>query len=145
VDDPHTRAAHAIGSLLLSHILADPARWPNFRLPTEVPKQDIERNAILYVYKHVAPGYTLAEDRALRELVGQFIRKQGGSVLRKKGLLELPSGLEFKLLTSEDRTNQPKRDAWVKARLEKAIASGLAKDTAGLKGHPKRFRITVAW
>jgi len=145
VDDPHTRAAHAIGSLLLSNILSDVTQWPSFRLPTEVPATDVERNAILYMYKHVDPGYTLAEDRALREFVGQYIRKQGGNVLRKKGQLDLPNGLQFKLLTSEDRVNQPPRDAWVKAQLEKAIASGQIKKTEGTKGHPRPFRINVAW
>ena len=145
VNDPHMRAAHAIGAYLLANVLADVSAWPSFRLPTKVPTEGVERNTILYMYQHIDPRYTLAEDRALREMVGKFLRTQGASILRKHGTVRLPSGQEFILTTAQDRANQAQRDAWVKAELEKAIASGLVKKADDLKGHPKRFRIKVPW
>jgi hypothetical protein len=145
VDDSHTRAAHAIGSWLLAHVLMDKAKWPSFRLPTRAPTKDVERSTILYMYQHLHPDYTLQEDRALRELAGRLVRTQGASVLRKKGLISLPNGLAFQLLTADDTANQVKRDAWVKERLTKAIASGQVTKAVGLKSHPRKFRIKVAW
>ena len=145
VNDPHVRAAHGIAAWVLAHVLSDVEKWPSFRLPDKVPQKDVEQTTMLYMYKNIDPGYTLAEDRALRDMVGRFIRTKGADILRKKGAFKLPNGLEFKIMTAEDRANQTKRDAWIKEHLEKAIASGLIKKGGNLRGHPKRFRIKVAW
>jgi len=145
VNDSHVRGAHAIGSWILATVLSDLSQWPSFHLPTKVADKEIERETILYMYQHIDPQYSLAEDRALREMIGKFMRTHGASVLRKKGTLSLPSGLEFKIMTAEDRQNQAQRDAWVKTQLEKAIASGQVTKYAATKGHPKRFRIRTSW
>ncbi len=145
VNDPHVRGALGVGSFILATVLSDPAKWPSFNLPLEVPATDAERKTILYMYEHIDPDYTFEEDRALRELVGKFIRSKGSAIFRAKGTVPLPNKLVYKFTTSEDRDLQPKRDAWVAAELKKAIAAGLIKNVEATKGHPKRFRIRKKW
>ena len=125
--DPHARAAYGIGAFILARILTEPAKWPSFRLPGRLPDRDAERYAILYLYTHIDPGYTLAEDRALRGLLGRFVRTRGASVLKKRGTVTLPSGLTWKCLPAEDAKYQPRRDAWVRSRLAKALKAGAAR------------------
>jgi len=145
VNDPHVRGAMGVGSYILATVLSDPAKWPSFNLPTAVPEGDIERKTILYMYEHIDPDYTFAEDRALRELVGNLMRTRGMAIFRKKGTVPLPNKLTYKFTTSEDRDLQVKRDAWVAAKLKKAIDAGLVKAVEATRGHPKRFRIRKQW
>jgi hypothetical protein len=145
VNDEHVRGALGVGSYLLANILSDPAKWPSFHLPTTVPETDPERKCILYMYEHLDPGYTLDEDRNLRELVGNLILRQGASIFRSKGVIPLPNKLEYKLTPSEDRDLQVKRDAWVAAELKKAIDSGVVAKVRATAGHPKRFRLKPVW
>ncbi len=145
VNDPHVRGSMGIGSYLLANILSDPAKWPSFHLPTTVPEADPERKCILYMYEHLDPGYTLDEDRNLRELMGNLFRKQGASIFRSKGTISLPNKLEYKITPSEDRDAQVKRDTWVATELKKAIASGVVTKVHATSGHPKRFRLKPVW
>jgi hypothetical protein len=145
VNDPHCRAAHAIGAWILAQVLSEPAKWPSFRMPPKTPKDEIERRTILYMYEHIEPSYSLAEDRHLRELVGQFIRTQGATVLKKKGTLTIAKGLDLKLMTAEDRELQTRRDTWVAAELTKGITSGAIKpgQSTTQSSQPKRGRIRI--
>ena len=120
----HTRMAHGIGALLLSHFLAEPEKWPSIHFPPTVPKEKIELNTIMYVYEHIDANWTLAEDRALRELVRQYVRRHGESVLRRKGEVPLANKLTYRLMFVDDRPHQAKRDQWVKEELAKLIKSG---------------------
>lgn len=122
----HARGAHGIGAILLTHFLEKPDKWPSIHLPPEVPKEDVERKTIIYVYEHIDPKWTLAEDKALRELVKKFMWSKAKFVLRKKGEIRLANGLKFKLMATDDRDHQPKRDAWVTEKLKAAIKSGRA-------------------
>ncbi len=140
----HSRASYAIGSLLLSEILGNPAKWPSFHFPGQVPAKDIERNTIIYMYENIDPGYTLAEDRAIRELVSKFIGSQGEQVLRSKGEFKLSNKLSFQLMEPGDREFAAKRDAWVKDQLAKCIKDGRADKPVATKpatGLPRGFRI----
>ena len=124
--EPHTRAALGVGSLLLSEFLAAPQKWPSLHFPPKVPDTDAERNTILYVYRTMDKSWTLAEDRALREIVRKFIVAQGTLVLRRRGQVTLPNGLKFELMEPRDRQDKPQRDQWVRRRLEAIIKSGRA-------------------
>ena len=139
------RGSLGIGSYLLANILSDPAKWPSFHLPTTVPETDAERKCILYMYEHLDPGYTLDEDRNLRELIGNLYHRQGASIFRGKGTVALPNKLEYKMTPSEDRDLQVKRDAWVTVELKKAIDSGVVTKVQATQGHPKRFRLKPVW
>ena len=145
VNDEHVRGSMGIGSYLLATLLSDPAKWPSFHLPTMVPEADPERKCILYMYEHLDPGYTLDEDRNLRELIGNLFHRQGASIFRSKGTIALPNRLEYKMTASEDRDLQVKRDAWVAAELKKAIDSGVVTKVRATAGHPKRFRLKPVW
>ena len=119
--EEHNRAAQAIGSFLLAHFLAEPDKWPSVHSPPEVPKEDIERNTILYFYSHFDPKWTVPEDRLLRKVIHAFIKKNGERTLKSRGKVLLPNKLSFILVSSRDREAQPKRDAWIADRLRAII------------------------
>jgi len=123
--DPHVRAAHGIGAFLLARVLMEPEKWPSFRLPKRLPPKDPERYAILHMYTRLAPSYTLAEDRALRNLFGRFLRSRGASVLKSGGTVTLPNRLLWKALPDEDAAHQARRDAWVRDRTAKGVQAGV--------------------
>ncbi len=135
-NDPHTRAAYGIGSILLNEWLKDPENidkvWPHIHLPATVPAKDIERNVLAYVYYHWDPRFSVAEDIRFRELIKSSLTTkkpgqrytEGERILRSKGTIELSDGLQFKFMPGEDRPLKAKRDAWVKQQLQKAIKAG---------------------
>jgi hypothetical protein len=124
--EEHTRASHAIGALLLAEVLNDPARFPAFHLPGKVPEQKPELNTIIYMYEHMDLNWTLAQDRAMKDIVRNFLTKYGEQVLRRRGEVPLASKLTFMLPAGDDRDIQPKRDQWVTQQLTKAIQAGKA-------------------
>jgi len=124
--EPHTRAAHAIGSLILANVLANPDKWPSIHFPPEVPEEEVERNTLIYVYENIDPAWTLAEDKAMRDMAKKFIMVNGEKVLRSKGRIRLPNKLSFKIMTGDDHELQPKRDTWVADKLKAIIKSGRA-------------------
>ncbi len=125
-EEAHNRASQGIGSLLLTNWLMEPAKWPSIHFPPAIPPDEIERRSITYVYGHIDVGWTVAEDRALRELVKKYMETKGDSTLRSKGEVQLPNKLSFKMIATDDRDLQKKRDAWVAAQLKSLIDSGRA-------------------
>lgn len=151
-NDSHMRAAYGIGAIFLAEWLADPEhidkKWPHIHLPGKMPKKDIERNVLIYIYDKFDPRWSLAEDRQLRELVRRALvtRKpgqrytEGERILRTKGTIELANNLKYRLMPADDRPHKTKRDAWVKQQLQKAIKAGKAdkpvKDSRTPYGRP---------
>ena len=131
----YTRAGHAVGAIILARVLMEPGQWPGFKLPTEVPKTMAEHSTILYVYNHVDSEWSLAEDKALRDLAKIFILTRGKTILKSKGVIVLPNKLPMKLMATHDREAQRMRDAWVAEKLKSIIEeSSKAKDKAKDKG-----------
>lgn len=126
----HSRAAYGIGSLILANVLNDPKKWPSLHLPPKLSEKDTELQTILYMYDHINPDWSLAEDKALRDMVQQFIQTKGDAVYRSKGVIPLPNKLTFSLMATDDRDMRTKRDAWVAEQVKKAIDSGLADKAA---------------
>jgi len=124
--EEHTRASLGIGSLLLTQFLSAPEKWPSIHFPPKVPEKDIERKTVIYVYDHIDPKWTLAEDRELSTFVSKYIRANGAKILRKRGRIDLPNKLTFMLMATDDREDEPKRNAWVKKQLGKLIKDGRA-------------------
>jgi hypothetical protein len=124
--EQHARASHAVGSLVLHEVLANPDDWPSFHFPPSVPKQQVELNTIIYLYEHMDPKWSVKEARALRELAGSFIKKSGEKTLRARGVLPLPNRLKFSLMAGQDHKLQTQRDEYVAERLEAFIESGRA-------------------
>jgi len=127
--EEHGRAAHAIGALVLANVLTSPTKWPSLHFPHKVPEKDIELSAIRYMYEHIDTNWTITEDNALRLMLKRFIAANGAKVLRSKGMVALPSRIPIMLMVSDDRKHQPKRDQWVKKKLEGLIKSGRADKT----------------
>ena len=124
----HTRAAHAIGAIILSKVLEQPEKWPSLHFPGKIPEEDVERKTIIYMYRHIDPNWTVQEDMTFRKFIEKWIRSKGDAALRSKGKLTLPNKKIFWIMASDDRDEQPKRDAWVKKKLEALIKSGRADD-----------------
>ena len=141
--EAHSRASHAIGSLLLHEVLANPDDWPSMHFPPAVPKQQVELNTIIYLYEHMDPKWSVKEARALREMAGDFINKSGEKTLRARGVLPLPGRLEFSLMLGQDHELQDKRDAYVSKRLEELIASGRADKLEEGETYEPRLRIPL--
>jgi hypothetical protein len=113
------RSCRAISALFLSIVLAEPGKWPSIKLPPSVPEDSIEKTVGAYVYSNVEPTWTLNEDRAFREALKEFFHANGERALKQKGKLILPNKMTFMLMEPDDRALEPKRDAWVKERLQK--------------------------
>jgi len=117
----YTRAGHAVGAMILARVLMEPEKWPGFKLPTEVPKTMVEHNTILHVYNRIDPEWSLAEDKALRDLARMFILTRGKAILASKGSIVLSNKLSMKLMATHDRHAQKLRDAWVAKKLKEII------------------------
>ena len=112
------RGAIALGALIVSEILAEPEKWPSVRFQGKAAEKDAELHAIIHIYERITTDWTLAEDRALRDLIGTYFRKNAANVLRKKGEVPLlRRGLCVKLVEADDLEWRPKREAWIAARI----------------------------
>ncbi len=125
-EEAHNRASQGIGSLILANWLMDPNKWPNVHFPAAVPDTDAERKTLMYCYGQLDSNWSFSEDRALRELIKKYIETKGDSVLRSKGEIQLPNKLSFKMIATDDRELQKKRDKWVADQLKLIIDSGRA-------------------
>ncbi len=142
----HTRScSHAVGALLLANILEQPDKWPSVHFPGKVPEDDVEQMTIFYVFRHISPDWTLAEDRQMREFIGKWIRGKGEAALRQKGRISLPNGQTMMILASEDRQLQRKRDQWIKRKLETIIESGRADKPEIFEKDMKDIENAVRW
>ncbi len=139
-EGPHTRASHAVGSLLLADMLANPEKWPSVHFPPSVPKKQVELNTIIYVYEHWDPKWSLDEHRRLRDQVDAFIKRYGEATLRSRGVAQLPNDQKFALMVAKDRENQEARDKWVTEKLEGVIKDGRADKLAEGKKYDPRNR-----
>lgn len=126
--EPHTRAAYAIGALLLSEFLENPGKWPMVHFPPEVPADNLELETIKYVYEHFDPKWTPEEYFQLHQFIDTWIRtgRNGDRVLRERGRVRLPNDLDLKLMVNDDREHIAEREKWIRQKLEAIIASGRA-------------------
>ncbi len=122
--EAYVRSVRALASLMTAVVLAEPKAWPSVKLPMTVPGKQTEKRVGTALLNDVDPGWTLAEDRALREVLMAFFRTNAQGAFRSRGRLILPNRHVFMLMEPDDREHQAKRDAWVKARLTDAIDQG---------------------
>ncbi len=111
------RSHYAISVVVMNHVLEDPGKWPSFSLPLEKARKDPELTVVKYLLENLGENWTLAEDRALREIVGDFMRATGGHVYRTGGEVPLPNGHAIKLIRLEDTALQQRRDEWIVKKL----------------------------
>ena len=126
---PHTRPAHAVGSVLLVEFMNNPDKWPMVRFPSEVPEKDVELYTIRYVYHNLDPdAWDVTQYNQLRTYVDNWIRRggRGDAVLKQKGKVQLDNRLLMYFDSEKDRQWQEKRDRWVANKLKQLIKSGRA-------------------
>lgn len=142
---PHTRAAHGIGAILLVEWLTHPDQWPMVRFPPAVPDERVELQTIMYCYENLEPEWDLTQYARLRGHVERWMRtgRKGDLVLKNKGRVKLDNRLEMKLMAADDKPWQAKRDAWVAKRLRALIDSGRADKQAPKR--PKGALQGAAW
>ena len=126
--DPHSCPALAMGTLILHQVLLEPEKWPSFHLPSKMVGEAAEQSCIRYMFVNLDPNYTLREDRALREVLGNYVWRHGADMLRSGGSMPLPSGHSFRFYGDEDNKVRPRRISWVVKQLEKARIAGLTDD-----------------
>lgn len=119
---PMDGCRRAIGSLFVAEVLADPSRYPSLPLPRRVPATGAEATAAVHYKMRMNQGWSVAEDRALRQAVLAFATRNDKQVLQT-GKVILPNGLVTMLEPEKDAELTPKRDAWVIEQLEKAMKS----------------------
>lgn len=124
--EQHTRAAHAIGSILLAEFMENPDKWPSVHFPPHLPKHSTELSTIIYIYERFSADWTLEEDKALRQLAETFIKRNGDSIFKRQGKITLPNRNTFELIASKDKAHQDKRDDWVETKLKALIKAGRA-------------------
>ncbi|MFA7235720.1 MAG: hypothetical protein WC058_02555 [Phycisphaeraceae bacterium] len=125
--EPHCRgAALGTGTLMLCEFLTRPDAWPMIHFPPEVPASNVEVDTLQYIYEHFDPKWSLAEYKQLRDYIDGWVKKNGDAVLRSKGLVKLPNGLEYHAMEPDDRDWQAKRNAWITEKLNGIIKNGRA-------------------
>jgi hypothetical protein len=115
---PTINARKAVAVAFLVEVLAGPSKYPSIDLPVRLEAENAEENLALAVHpcleKH---GWTLAEDRAMREALKSFAAANAGA-LRNGGKVTLPHGLVLSLDPDQDTVLRPKRDAWFKKQFD---------------------------
>lgn len=117
--EPLDRSCTAIGAMFLSEVLSEPAKWPSVLLPSTVPSKHVEEETIKHALVNIDPKWTLAEDRAFREIIRNFMTAKADSLLRNRGEITLSNKLTLKILAADDRDLVKKRDAWIAEKLKK--------------------------
>ena len=140
-NEPHTRAAHGLAALMLVEWMENPDKWPMVHFPPKVPEKNVELETIKYVYENFDVKWSVEEYMALHDFIDGWVGRHGDRVLRGKGQIRLPNDLEMKLMVSDDREFQPKRDQWVAKKLEELIESGRADKKPGNPEKPKVTQI----
>jgi len=143
--EAHGRScSHAVGALILAKVMMKKELWPSFHMPGKMPEKDIERSVIYYMYSKLPKQLTLKEDKMLREYMGKWARAHGSATLRSKGKAKLENRQTFSLMGTDDRSNQKKRDAWVKTKLAALIKAKQTDDPkAAEKAKKKKSTKTV--
>ena len=121
-NDPFAATRRAVAAMLLQKILGAPKAFPSMPLPRSLAADNAEKSLAVYMKTKMGRNlpWTIAEEKAVREAIRAFAGVNDSNVLRS-GKVDLPNGLGF-TLTAEDAAERAKRDAWIKAEYDKAMA-----------------------
>lgn len=119
--NPVRTAREAVAAMFMDEVAAHPAKYPSIQLPKTLPAGDVEEKLAVelrnWVEKH---GWTLAEDKFLRDAVADCA-KANGRPAHLKGQITLANGLAVALDPEKDKLLHPKRDLWLKSKLDAAV------------------------
>jgi hypothetical protein len=121
--NPVRTAREAVAAMFMSEVAAHPMRYPSIQLPRALPAEGIEEKLAgalrLWIEKH---GWTLAEDKFLRDSIADFA-KVNGRQAHLKGQVALANGLLIALDPEKDKLLRPKRELWFKSKLDAAAGN----------------------
>ena len=121
---PTVMSRRALGAMFAAEVAAHPERYPSLPLPKTLPADGAEAKLVLHlkdwIEKH---GWTLAEDRALREATRALAVANENSTLQSS-LVKLANGTMVSLDPAADTPYRQKRDAWIWARVNKMGPGG---------------------
>jgi len=108
----------AAGAMFLAEVAANPGKYPSLPLPKTLAAENAEEKLAEYYRKLIEKkGWTVAEDRSLREALKKFAAANDLSVYKTE-TVTLPNKLVVALDPAADAALRPKRDAWLKARFD---------------------------
>ena len=117
---PTVYSRKAAGAMFLAEVVANPAKYPSLPLPKTLEGENAEEKLAEYYRKMIEKkGWTVAEDRALRDVLKKFAAANDLSVYQTESVT-LPNKLVVALDPAADVSLRPKRDAWLKARFDEA-------------------------
>jgi len=118
---PIVNSRKAWAAALMAEVLPKAEKYPSLTWPTDKDEFTEEKLALHLKDRIEKTPLTFAEDRALREA---FLTFHGSNVaaLLKSGRVNLPNGQQLALDPEQDKPLVAKRDAWVKAQLERIAA-----------------------
>lgn len=120
---PAVGSRKAAGSMFLAEVLANPAKYPSIPLPAALPEDGAEEKLAEHVRSKIERhGWTIAEDKALREAIKTFAAANETGILQTQKAA-LPNKLAVSLDPEADKTLRPKRDAWLKSQFDKAAGT----------------------
>ena len=118
--NPIRSAREAVAVMFMSEVAANPTRYPSIQLPKTLPAEAVEEKLAgelrLWIEKH---GWTLGEDKFLRDATATFAKANGRSA-HLRGQVTLANGLVVALDPEKDKLLRPKRDLWLKSKLDAA-------------------------
>jgi hypothetical protein len=120
-DLPTVNSRKAGGSMFLAEVLGNPARYPSLPLPKTLDADGAEQKLAEH-YRNLIEhqGWTIAEDKALREAIKKFAAVNDASVFQTEKVT-LPNKLVISMDPTTDAPLRAKRDTWLKARFDEAV------------------------
>jgi hypothetical protein len=116
---PIRNSRKACAAMFLAEFLANPAKYPSLTLPDALPADGAEEKLAQHVRARIEKhGWTVAEDKALREALQAFAKSNDAAVYQTE-TVTLPNKLKVALDPEADAAFRPKRDAWLKAQFDK--------------------------
>ncbi len=117
---PTVYSRKAAGAMFLAEVLANPEKYPSLPLPKTLAGENAEEKlAECYRNRIEKSGWSVAEDRSLREALKKFAAANDLSVYKTQAVT-LPNKLVVALDPDADTALRTKRDAWLKARFDEA-------------------------
>ncbi|HEV2971035.1 MAG TPA: hypothetical protein VGY55_13765 [Pirellulales bacterium] len=119
-DTPVAGSRKAVGAMFLAEVLANTASYPSLPLPHRLEPDEAEGTLAAHYRRRIErQGWTLAEDRSLREAIRRFAAANDTNVYQTEKVT-LANKLTVSVAPSADPPLRAKRDAWLKDRFDEA-------------------------
>jgi hypothetical protein len=119
-DLPVAGSRKAVGAMFLAEVLADPENYRSLPLPNTLESDEAEKTLAAHYRNRIdRQGWTLAEDRSLRDAIKRFAAANDANVYQTERVT-LANKLTIAVDPAADPPLRAKRDAWLKARFDEA-------------------------